>query len=265
MPSLPVIHWFRTEAASQAGAPPLVLLHGFTGSPRSWEAVVRALPGVHAVAAPALPGHHPAAPVSPGFEANVDWLAGVLEEAGLTGCHLAGYSLGARTALGLALRHAHIPARLTLIGVHPGLETPADRARRVDSDRTWIERLRSRGIQAFVDAWARLPLFASQERLPAETRARQQRIRLGHDAEGLARSLEHMGLGAMPDYDAHLGELAMPVTLVAGALDCKFTDLARAAASRLPGARVALIAGSGHNLPLEVPDELAAILSSTAK
>lgn len=254
----PPIHWFYDETCHC----PLVLLHGFTGSPRNWEVVVQALPRARAVAALALPGHHPAAPVASDFEANVDWLAGVLERAGLAGCHLVGYSLGARAALGLALRHAHLPTRLTLIGVHPGLDSPSDRILRMDSDRTWIELLRTRGIEAFVDAWERHPLFDTQEQLPLGVRARQRAVRLAHAPEGLARSLEYMGLGAMPCYRPRLSELSIPVTLITGTRDRKFTGLAQSMASSLPCARVEQIADSGHNLLLETPTRLANILSN---
>lgn len=256
-----VLHWFHT--APGFARSPLVLLHGFTGAPPSWERVVATLSTPRAAAALALPGHHPAAPVAAGFDANVDWVADQLTRARLDGCHLVGYSLGARTALGLALRHPRIPARLTLIGVHPGLDAAAERARRVDSDRGWIELLRTRGMRAFVDAWERIPLFATQEQqAPVAARARQRNIRLGHDPEGLARSLEHMGLGVMPHYGAHLADLAMPVTLVAGARDSKFAALAHTAAAHMARARVELVPGCGHNLLLEAPAAVAGLVSS---
>ena len=256
----PVLHWFHTAPGFDRA--PLVLLHGFTGAPPSWDRVVAALPAAYPAAALALPGHHPAAPVATGFAANVDWVAEQLTRARLDGCHLVGYSLGARAALGLALRHPSIPVRLTLIGVHPGLDAAAERARRIDSDRGWIELLRTRGGRAFVDAWERIPLFATQEqRAPAAARVRQREIRLGHDPEGLARSLEHMGLGVMPYQGDRLAELAMPVTLVAGARDQKFANLARMAAARMARACVELVPDCGHNLLLEAPAAVATTIS----
>jgi 2-succinyl-6-hydroxy-2,4-cyclohexadiene-1-carboxylate synthase len=214
----------------------------------------------------ALPGHHPGSPVVPGFEANVDAMARALEAAGLVGCDLVGYSLGGRAALGLALRHPHLAATLTVIGAHPGLDHDQERRRRIEQDRAWIALLRERGLAAFLAAWEQQPLFATQQRLGAAALAEQQRIRAHHDPEALAQSLEHMGLGAMPAYGPRLAELAMPVTWIAGALDEKFSGVARAAAEQLVQAgrdvRLALVPGSGHNVPLEQPAALAALLPS---
>lgn len=263
MPLIDAVHWFRRAGQGL----PLVFLHGFTGAPASWQAVIDALPETARAAAVALPGHHPRVPVLPGFEANVDQLASALDAAGLRACHLVGYSLGARTALGLALSHPRLLARLSLVGVHPGLESAPERQQRIDKDRAWIDLLRDRGLDAFLDAWERQPIFASQESLPAQLRGRQRRIRASHDPEALARSLEHMGLGAMPAYGPRLAELPVPVTWIAGARDHKFATLARAAVEQLAHAgrpaTLALVPDSGHNVPLERPIELAALLSDT--
>jgi 2-succinyl-6-hydroxy-2,4-cyclohexadiene-1-carboxylate synthase len=241
---------------------PLVLLHGFTGSPLSWAAVARALPANRAVVAPCLPGHHPDLPVAQGFGANIERMAEILADLdGLARpCHLVGYSLGARVALGLALGHGHLIARLTLIGVHPGLASEAERARRRAADQAWIACLRERGMDEFARAWQAQALFASQARHPIAVRE-QHAIRLAHDPAALALSLEHMGLGVMPDHGARVAELGMPVTLVSGALDSKFTALARDLAARIPCAQHRVIAGCGHNPLLERPDELAALLA----
>ena len=52
-------------------------------------------------------------------------------------------------------------------------------------------------------------------------------------------------------------EQVPPVTLLTGALDAKFTALARASAARWPHARATTIAAAGHNVPLEAPAALA--------
>jgi 2-succinyl-6-hydroxy-2,4-cyclohexadiene-1-carboxylate synthase len=261
-PASVALYWFGRASHGR----PLVLLHGFTGAPASWQPVLDALPGPLPAVAMALPGHHPSSPVQPGFEANVDAMAGALAAARLDGCHLVGYSLGGRAALGLALRHPHLAATLTVIGAHPGLDDAEERRQRIEGDRAWIDRLRQRGLQDFLAAWEQQPLFATQQRLPAEALAQQQRVRAGHDPEALARSLEQMGLGAMPAYGPRLVELGMPVTWIAGALDAKFVRVAEIAVARLVRAgrtaRLVVIPGSGHNVPLEQPGALAALLAA---
>ncbi|HUH04859.1 MAG TPA: alpha/beta fold hydrolase [Kofleriaceae bacterium] len=247
----------RYGAASGA---PIVFLHGFMGSARSVEPLLPHLAG-HApacVVAPHLPGHHPQAPVSPTFEGNVDWLVQRLRAAGLGLVHLVGYSLGARTALGLALTAPDLVGRLTLIGVHPGLALADARAerRRLDAERA--ARLRRDGLPAFVAHWESLPLFASQSAAQVEA---QREIRLAHEVEGLAASLEHLGLGSMPELGSRCGELGMPVRLVAGALDRPFVAVAGELAARTRGLELEVVSGAGHNVVLEAPERLARLLT----
>jgi pimeloyl-ACP methyl ester carboxylesterase len=86
--------------------PPLVLLHGFLESWRSWELVLPALERRHDVLALTLPGHAGGPPLEgPATGAAVaDAVEAAMDEAGLPAAHLAGNSLGGRLALELAAR-----------------------------------------------------------------------------------------------------------------------------------------------------------------
>jgi 2-succinyl-6-hydroxy-2,4-cyclohexadiene-1-carboxylate synthase len=235
---------------------PLVLLHGFTGSPASWDAVLTRVPTREA-RRPALLGHGEAAPGVRSFDDEVDRLAALL---GPEPVHLAGYSLGARLALALAVRHPERVARLLLVGVHPGLGSETERDERRRADARWIELLERCGIEAFADAWGAQPLFATQSRLPDAFRARRRKERLAHDPKELARSLRITGLAEMPDLRPDLGRVRAEVTLLTGKLDAKFSALADALASILPSARRAVAPGAGHDLLLERPDLVGAEL-----
>jgi 2-succinyl-6-hydroxy-2,4-cyclohexadiene-1-carboxylate synthase len=237
---------------------PLVLLHGFTGSPASWDDVLAALPD-RDIVRPTLLGHEgrPDAPRS--FDAELERLSQSLPKGPL---HLAGYSLGARLALGLALHRPESVTRLTLIGVHPGLASEAGRAERRRADQALAELLETRGIGPFVDFWERQPLFATQARLDPARRDRKRAERLRHDPHGLAASLRSTGLGEMPDYGERLGSLAAPVTLLCGELDTKFVALAAEVKQRLPRAEVVIAPHSGHDLLLERPELVARLLAA---
>jgi len=231
-----------------------LLLHGFTGSERSWANVVQLEAG-SAVLTPALTGHdgHPGAPGVRTFEDEVDRLAAFVRGAGARGVHVAGYSLGARVALGLLVRHRELFESAVLVGGHPGLETDRDRTLRMESDEAWCRVLESEGLSAFVRAWQKQPLFATQSELPAEVLAKQEAERLSHDPRGLAHALRCLGLGRMPNFRPALPALDLPVKLLVGGLDSKFRELARAMAEVLPRAKVIEVAGAGHNLLLERP------------
>ena len=232
----------------------LLLLHGFSGGPRSFSPVVRRLSSRFEIVAPALVGHagSNAGPEIATFDAEVERLAALM--AGGPPAHLAGYSLGARLGLALLTRFPGRFARATLIGVHPGLRDERERASRRASDARWCDVLESRGIEAFVAAWQAEPLFASQARLPESLLRAQTAERLAHSPAGLARSLRVTGLAEMPDLYPELGRVGSDVTLLAGELDQKFLGLARELCERLPRCRLRVAQGSGHNLLLEDPD-----------
>jgi 2-succinyl-6-hydroxy-2,4-cyclohexadiene-1-carboxylate synthase len=232
---------------------PLFLLHGFTGSPSSWDAVLALLPEVPALRPPLL-GHGAPPPEARTFTEEMARLAALLPDEPV---HLAGYSLGARLALSLALAHPARVARLTLVAVHPGLPTTQEKNARRESDAAWRALLIEGGLERFLDAWDAQPLFATRARLPDAVTAAHRAARRRHDPLGLARSLELLGLAEMPDCRPELPRLTVPVTLMAGELDAKFLGLARELADALPHATLRAVAGAGHDLLLERPDLVA--------
>lgn len=238
-----------------------VFLHGFLGDADAWARVRAGLP-VHTALVPVLLGHGEGGGDADSFTDEVDRLARRIEAAGMRGAHLVGYSLGARVALGLLVRHPYLFSRATLVGVNPGLSGAAARSERVASDERWAERLTDAGLPAFLDAWEAQPVLALHRPVPAPIRAAQRARRLRHDPAGLARSLRVLGLGQMPDLTPALPDIAVPIHLIAGARDDKFVALAQAMLPRLVRGRLTLVPGAGHNVPLEAPEPLAAALIS---
>ena len=128
-------------------------------------------------------------------------------------------------------------------------------------DAKWIEKLEAEGLQAFLAAWSKQPLFATQRRAPEERRTRQDTARRVHTAAGLADSLRVLGLAAMPDHGSQVHCLRCPITFLAGDLDDKFSALATHAASLVPLGKCVLASGFGHNLLLEAPEIVAEAIS----
>lgn len=85
---------------------PMLLLHGFMDTWRTWELVLPELERHHDVLALTLPGHAGGPPLGPevGDLLMVDAVECAMDEAGLATAHLAGNSLGAYIALHLAAR-----------------------------------------------------------------------------------------------------------------------------------------------------------------
>ena len=233
----------------------LVLLHGFTQTGRSWDGVRDALGRErYRAIAPDLRGHG-----SAGRSRPVD-LPTVLADLELfvpPGATLAGYSMGGRIALHLALRRPGRLRRLVLVGASPGLEDPGGRAERRAADEALAVRIERDGLEAFLAQWAALPLWTGQS---DAVRRLADADRRRNDAAGLAAALRGLGTGALPPLWDRLGELALPVVLVVGERDAKFRAIAERMAQHLPDARVEVVAGAGHAAHLEAPAAVAALL-----
>ena len=237
--------------------PPLVLLHGFTGSAGTWRELTSALASEYTTIAPDIVGH--ARSDAPNevdrycmARATGDLVA-LLRALGHERAAWLGYSLGGRTALQLTVRHPEAVAALILEGTSPGISDDAERTARVRDDGALAERIEQDGVPAFVDRWEQIPLFASQLALPAEARAEVRATRLGHTATGLANSLRGMGAGAGDPLHGRLAEVSVPVLLLAGSLDTKYVAAVREMARTLPNATMQEIDGAGHAAHLERP------------
>lgn len=227
-----------------------VLLHGFTGGRESFAHL-----GLDALT-PELPGHGDAADAT-GWSDALDALAPLLEPGPVV---LAGYSMGARLALGLALRHPDRVARLVLESGTAGIADAAAREARRVEDEGQARFLEEHGIAAFVDRWEDHPTLASLQ--PFRARLRAQRLR--HRASGLASALRRLGTGAMPPLWGELPILSLPVTLLAGGADARFSAEARRMQALLPRAELRILEGCGHAPHLQRPEEFSRAISGGA-
>lgn len=255
---------------SGTGAP-LVLLHGFTGSAQAWSPLSDLLAERFTLIAVDVVGHglsDKPATLDHYFlpQAAADVIRAV-EIAGFSRCAWLGYSMGGRLALRVATNFPQAVERLALIGASPGLAFSEERAARVASDELLAQTIERDGVEAFVDYWENIPLFASQKRLPPERQTAIRAGRLRNEAVGLAGSLRGMGTGTQEPFYDRLASLRMPVLALAGELDTKYTAIAREMATAVPDARARVVPGAGHAAHSENPDfcgaAIAAFLSAS--
>lgn len=231
----------------------LVLVHGFTQTPRSWDRIAAALRADgHEVHTPALPGHDGTEPVP--LPEGAARLADACGRAVWLG-----YSMGGRLCLQLAVDHPDAVAALVVLGATAGIEDPAERAARRQRDDALAARIEQVGVGPFLADWLAQPLFSG---LPVDPVELAERAR--NSAAGLAGALRLAGTGAQEPLWSRLGELGrrgLPVLALAGARDDKFRVLAaRLAASIGPTARCACVPGAGHAAHLERPEAFLALL-----
>jgi 2-succinyl-6-hydroxy-2,4-cyclohexadiene-1-carboxylate synthase len=235
--------------------PTRVLLHGFSHTGCSWDPVRAALGERYRALAPDIRGHGAAAGKAP---VTLDAVLADVAALGSRRFTLAGYSMGGRIALHVALAMPERVERMVLIGTSPGLSSTGERAARRAADERLAGALERSTIEEFAARWAQSPVLAGQ---PAAVAAAAHADRLRSTPAGLAAALRGLGTGALDSVWERLGRLGMPVTLVVGERDRKFTAIARRMAAEIREAEVEVVAGAGHAVHLEAPARVAELLS----
>ena len=113
-------------------------------------------------------------------------------------------------------------------------------------------------VERFLDEWLAQPLFAGLDDMAAQ---RDERLR--NTARGLASSLRLAGTGSMEPLWTRLSSIRMPVLLVTGERDLKFTAIARQMVALMdPHAWNVSVAEAGHSVHLEQPELTADVVTS---
>jgi 2-succinyl-6-hydroxy-2,4-cyclohexadiene-1-carboxylate synthase len=239
------------HAEVRGRGPRIVLVHGFTQNRNCWGPLLADLESDHEVCRVDAPGHGRSASLHAGLRTG----ARLIADQGGRATYL-GYSMGGRFLLHLALANPELVERLVVIGATGGIADDAERAARRAQDEAMAARVEREGVAAFVEAWLAQPLFAG---LGPDVQFRDERG--DNTVEGLAESLRQAGTGAQDPLWDRLHHLDMPVLLVAGGLDAKFTEQAHLLAASIgANAEVAIIEGAGHAAHLERPAAFVAAL-----
>jgi pimeloyl-ACP methyl ester carboxylesterase len=230
--------------------PSVVLIHGFTGTPRIWDAVADDLSRDHDVEALPIAGHRGGRPVPRGQALPIDYFVDELEAAwtDLGTPHVVGNSMGGWLALELAARgRARSVYALCPAGFWKGADDP--------------EYARIRTIFARADAAARRTRHVSSIalRVPLVRRIALREVarradRLSHAAavEAVAGARECSAypgaLDAVGDGARTFDRLTCPVAVRMAEHDRAFPPAAYLPEikRRVPGADVAVLADVGH-------------------
>jgi len=237
--------------------PPLLLIHGFLGSARTWKHVLPALERENRCIALDLPGHGdtPAWADTDSYDINpiLDAILATLDSLEVEQCALLGYSMGGRIALHFALRFPARAGLLILESTNPGIDDPLERTTRLDADERLARLIETDGMRAFVDYWEDLPLFQSQKDVSEASRAEVRSDRLATSPVAAAAFLRALSPGAMDSAWDRLANLTIPTLVVAGAEDWKYVAIAERVAGGI-GNCATVIPASGHAVHLEQPE-----------
>lgn len=253
-----------------AGAPTLLLLHGWMGTAAlNWHGAMTHLGRQFRAVAPNLRGHGRGGRAAPPFslEGCADDLAGLIEALDINGAIVVGYSMGGAVAQVLARRHRELLGGLVLCATAASFATrlslrPATAvAGRVlaGTARAWPH------LAAEVLAWqlARHDREAAERRRPREVSP--------HDGWALDERYESdiaafiEAGAALNAYDATswLAGLDIPTAVVTTARDTVVAPWRQEAmASLIPGAKRCAVE-AGHNAVLAKPELFLPVLART--
>jgi 2-succinyl-6-hydroxy-2,4-cyclohexadiene-1-carboxylate synthase len=234
------------------GAPPVVLLHGFTASSASFEANLPALKERFTVVSVELLGHGgsdaPPAPQPYGPEEAELRLVNLFRHLGYEQVLLVGHSLGAALCLRLALDAPEWVAGLVVINSNSAAGTPEWREQARPRLLEMGARVRAEGT-AFMRETRLYP--AHSKRLDPESRALLVEAFDRLTPEGVAGTAEAL----VVDVNAYerWGELQVPTMVVIGERDGDFVRAAPELLRRLPPdmVRSVRIADAGHAANIE--------------
>jgi pimeloyl-ACP methyl ester carboxylesterase len=225
-----------------------VLLHYFGGSARSWEPLAAVLGG-HC-SAPDLRGFGDAPPDGPLRVADyADDAAPLLRD----GCILVGHSMGGKVAMALAARQPRGLRGLVLVAPSPPGPEPMTDEDRARLRAAWNDPEAARDVARTISRHGDGPVF---DRIVADHLRASQRGWLAWLDEG-----------SKEDLSALVGQVAMPVLVVAGSEDKALgPDVQeRETMPLLPGAVLHTIVGSHHIVPLDAPGQLGAAITEWAE
>lgn len=234
--------------------PPLLVLHGLGDDHRALRGLVAGLSARHRVVAPDLRGHGGTSLGHP--EGSVGQLAtdvvALLDTLGLDRVDLAGFSLGGTIALQVAIQVPDRVRRLVGIATSSRVGRAAliwyqDRARAAESGAAALRAALAEDVVTLFLPGS--PLIDDHLRLREEATA---------DPRGFANACRaNIALAEAP-LDPALPRITAPTLLVAARQDplCP-PRAAEIVAARIPGARLEVVDGTGHEIPLERPEALA--------
>lgn len=201
----------------------LALLHGLGQTPQSWQDQVTAMPAGFKAVAPWLRGTRPGKAQEFTVEGAADDVLALLNQHGVDQMSLVGVSLGAMVALDAAIRSPENVSHLVLVAGQVNPPKSVMRAQRLIFSLMPARRLAAMGVEK-------------------------------------KRFLQALDQAAGVDYRSRLGLVTAKTLVIVGSQDKANQQAARDLAAGIPGARLEVLPGAGHQPNVEAPDAFNALV-----
>ena len=234
------------------GDPPLVLVHGFTGSQLDWTDVVDELAANRRVITFDHRGHGDSTNLGDESEYSlsilVDDFVALIDRLGLEQFDLLGHSMGGMVAMRYALAHQHGLRSLIL------MDTAAEPLPANDFFANWIALARASGLDAVLAQIAAFYPQTDDARALARLRVKWAQLDIAAFCALGNELSNHEGVRE------RLGELSLPTTIIVGEHDAPFREPSAVMAAAIAGSHLEVIADAAHSPQEEQPERwLAAI------
>lgn len=172
---------------------------------------------------------------------------------------LVGYSMGGRLALHALLESGGegLFSGAVIVSAHPGLQGERDRIMRMAADAEWAGKALVGDWKEFLREWNAQQVLGVRSGGLNGLGARRS---LEQRRQAVARSFMDWTLGKQEDLRERFGSVEVPVLWVTGERDEKFTRLAKEFVPGLSSGRHEVVAGLGHRVPWEAPEEFARLV-----
>ncbi len=240
---------------------PVLLLHGHTLDHRVFETLASKVEaaGMRPLR-PDLRGHGRSTRPPRGYHwvDHCGDVEAVLDAAEVDRAAIIGFSLGGGIALELAMERPDRVGKLVLMS--PVMPDRAFEPAFMANLKEVAIVARAEGIRAAMEGpWMRSPLFAVSLEKAGVREAVSEIVRDFPGAEYLAEARDHIERDwTVPE---RLGEVSAETLVLVGELEMPgFMAFSQEAAEGIPGAKLEIIPGAGHLLPLEAGEEVARLI-----
>ena len=257
------------ESKLDSGKTPVVFLHGFTGSANDWEFIFDKLNPKYLPVAIDLIGHgkssSPNALESYSPLAMANQLYIIFSKLKFNKSILCGYSMGGRAALNFASLFPQKISGLVLESSTKGFFSEEEKSARIKNDFLLAESLKNEGLENFITYWMNIALFDSLMKINEQKLLALKKSKLNNSIIGLSNSLRGFSTGKMDIDLAEFNRLNIPVLLITGELDKKFTDINKSLLNEFSNSRHKIITNAGHNTHVENEIEYISIVNNFLK